>query len=149
MSPPSTTLIKKIKILENYATSMHVELLLLNRTQTAKWPEILAAIRAIVTEKDTSTNLKDRLTTVHQDLTQNFADRKINDDPRQQVDQAFNTRFKKLRALVQACIDEYNPRFPFSHLFTRNRKIDVLLARLQDFSKDSQPELLHALRVEV
>ncbi len=139
MSPPSAALVTKFKSLENYATSMHVELLLLNQTQTAKWPKILAEILAIVTEKNTSTNLKDRLTTVHQDLTQNFADRKINDDPRQnQIDQAFNTRFKKLRALVQACIDEYNPKFPFSYIFTRNRKIDVLLARLHNFSEDSQ-----------
>jgi hypothetical protein len=138
MSVPSVALVTKFKSLETYATSMHVELLLLNQTQTAKWPKILTEILAIVTEKDTSTNLKDRLTTVHQDLTQNFADRKISDDPRQQIDQVFNTRFKKLRALVQACIDEYNPRFPFSYLFTRNRKIDVLLARLHNFSEDSQ-----------
>jgi hypothetical protein len=139
MSPPSAALVKKFKTLENYATSMHVELLLLNQKQTAKWPKILAEILAIVTEKDTSTNLKDRLTTVHQDLTQNFTDRKISEDPRQhQIDQAFNTRFKKLRALVQACIDEYNPRFSFSNLFTRDRKIDVLLARLQGLSEDSQ-----------
>jgi hypothetical protein len=139
MSPPSAALVKKFKSLENYATSMHVDLLLLNQTQTTKWQEILAKIRAIVTEKDTSTNLKDRLTTVHQDLTQNFTDRKISDDPRQnQIDQAFNTKFKKLRELVQACIDEYNPRFSFSNLFTRDRKIDVLLARLQDLSEDSQ-----------
>ena len=138
MSPPSATLVKKFKALENYATSMHVELLLLNQTQTAKWPKILAEILAIVTEKNTSTNLKDRLTTVYQDLTQNFTDRKISDDPRQQIDQAFNTKFKKLRELVQACIDEYNPRFSFSNLFTRDRKIDVLLARLQDLSEDSQ-----------
>jgi hypothetical protein len=139
MSPPSAALVKKFKTLENYATSMHVELLLLNQKQTAKWPKILAEILAIVTEKDTSTNLKDRLTTVHQDLTQNFTDRKISDDPRQnQIDQAFNTKFKKLRELVQACIDEYNPRFSFSNLFTRDRKIDVLLARLQDLSEDSQ-----------
>jgi hypothetical protein len=138
MSLPSVTLVKKFKSLENYATSMHVELLRLNQKQTAKWPEILAEILAIVTEKDTSTNLKDRLTTVHKDLTQNFADRKISDDPRQQIDQAFNTRFKKLRELVQTCIDEYNPRFSFSNLFTRKRKIDVLLARLQDLSEDSQ-----------
>lgn len=139
MSPPSAAFVTKFKSLENYATSMHVELLLLNQKQAAKWQEILAEILAIVHSTDKSTNLKDRLTTVHQDLTQNFADRKINDDPRQnQIDQAFNARFKKLRALVQACIDEYKPRFPFSYLFTRNRKIDVLLARLQDLSEDSQ-----------
>jgi len=138
MSPPFAVLVKKFKSLQNYATSMHVELLLLNQTQTVKWSEILAEILAIVTEKDTSTNLKDRLTTVHKDLTQNFADRKISDDPRQQIDQSFNTRFKKLRELVQACIDEYNPRFSFSNLFTRDRKIDVLLARLHNFSEDSQ-----------
>jgi exonuclease VII large subunit len=133
--PAPSDLVKKFKTLKNYVTNMHVELLLFNQIQITAWTEILTIVNA----EDILTNPKHQLVAMQNKLTQNFADRKNDDDTQiNQVHQAFNTKFKKLRELVQACIDEYNPRFSFSNLFTRDRKIDVLLARLQDLSEDSQ-----------
>jgi hypothetical protein len=111
---------------------MHVELLLFNQKQITAWTEILTIVNA----EDILTNPKDQLVDIQNKLTQNFADRKSDDDTQiNQVHQLFNMKFKRLRTLVQECIQACESKKTF---FSWNSKMDVLLARLQACGENSQ-----------
>lgn len=125
MSSPSAALVEKFNTLKNYVTNMPVKLLFFDQIQITAWTEILAIVNA----EDVLTNLKDQLVAVQNKLSQNFADRQ-NDDGT-----LFNMKFKRLRQLVQECIQACEPK---KTLFSWNRGMDVLLARLQACSENSQ-----------
>jgi len=111
---------------------MHVELLLFNQIQITAWTEILTIVNA----EDILTNPKHQLVAMQNKLTQNFADRKNDDDTQiNQVHQAFNTKFQRLRTLVRECIQACEPKKTF---FSWNPKMHVLLARLQACGENSQ-----------
>jgi hypothetical protein len=131
MPAPSPDFVRKFKTLKNYVTNMHVELLLFNQKQITAWTEILTIVNA----EDILTN-PDQLIAIQNKLTQNFADRKSDDDTQiNQVHETFNMKFKRLRTLVQECIQACESKRTF---FSRNQKMDVLLARLQACGENSQ-----------
>ena len=130
--PTPSDLVKKFNILKNYVTNMQVKLLLFNQIQITAWTEILTIVNA----EDILTNPKHQLVAIQNKLTQNFADQKSDDDTKiNQVHQAFNMKFKRLRTLVQECIQACEPKKTF---FSWNPKMDVLLARLQACGENSQ-----------
>ena len=111
---------------------MHVELLLFNQIQITAWTEILTIVNA----EDILTNPKDQLVDIQNKLTQNFADRKSDDDTQiNQVHETFNMKFKRLRTLVQECIKACESKRTF---LSWNPKMHVLLARLQACGENSQ-----------
>jgi len=122
---PSAAVVEKFNTLKNYVTNMPVKLLFFDQIQITAWTEI----RAIVNTDDILTTLKDQLVAVQNKLTQNFADRKKDDGT------LFNMKFKRLRQLVQECIQACEPK---KTIFSWNRGMDVLLARLQACSENTQ-----------